>query len=286
MHRPLFGKPIEFAPVLPLAALVLGALAAFSAGCGKSTSSVTPGTAASLTLRQALNTALPATVFVPANVDTTASLMVTLHLAGGLRGAGAAFMNGPQLWNVGNVWVRTTKLLVPAQLDSVLLAITNGTFGGNSLVLYSTIGGTSPADLRIPFDGAAYHVFHVSGAAPFSAFIDSVQSVADVNVESPADGDSVTRAGGLTVTWAGPTDAGVFVTATVIASTDSTVRAAATAVADPAQTAQVPAGQLTHLPAGAARVAVARYRLVYKTDGTQSVGFVTESITVKSVILK
>ncbi|MBI1799972.1 MAG: hypothetical protein HYR73_09860 [Candidatus Eisenbacteria bacterium] len=271
-----------FAPWISTAALVgLGA-----SGCGKSGSTAPPAAPASLTLNQALHAALPATITVPENLDTTASVLVTLHFPEGLKGAGAAFESGGQLVEAGAVWIRTTKL-VGGGLDSVQFARTVTSSGGHTLIIYSTLATAPPSVVNIPFDGITFHVFRVTGSTSIPAFVDSVRSVDDLNLTAPAEADSVTRSAGLTVSWSDAgSDPTVMVGATVIAGSDSTLRAASDAASDPTGTLLVPAARLMALPAGAARVAVARYRLVYQPEGSLSIGFVCESVEVRNVTLK
>ena len=252
----------------------------FTAGCGKSDGPTTPITPPTLSLRQALNAALPATVYLPAELDTTASILVTLHL-NGFKGAGAAFVSGTHLVDGGNVWIRTLDAGV---VDSLQLSKTVA--GGGALIVYSTLLGAPPISANIAFDGVSYHVFHVSGAGTIGAFIDSVQSVDDIEVSSPADNATLPRSGGLTVNWSDAgADANVKVAVMVVAALDSTKRTAATVVPDPDGTAFIPAAQLSALPPGGAKLAVCRYRLVYKNAGGHNTGFACETVTVLNLTL-
>jgi len=259
--------------VLPL--LVL------SSGCGSSGGNPTaPGTPTSFTLRQMMTAAVPATVTVPSDIDTTASLLFTLHVYGPLKGAGAAFISGGQLADAGNVWIRESGGAFK------LLTKSAGVIGVHSYVVYATLAGASPATINIPFDGTAYHVFQVDGSSAIPAFVDSVQSVDDLDVSAPVPGAMVTRASGLQVNWSDPGgDANVKVAATVIANADTTLKAAAAVVGDPAGTVTIPAIELNRLPAGGARLAVARYRMVYKVAGTHLTGFICETLEVRDLTL-
>lgn len=257
-------------------ALMLG----FVWGCGGS-STAPPAAPSSETLTQALKTVLPATVTVPSNVDTTASLLFTLHIVPA-KAAGAAFETGGQLVDAGNAWIRTVSV---ATLDSVQLTETIAATGGRMITVYGALLG-APGSHDLPFDGSKFHVFHVAGSAAISAFIDSVKSVDDLDITAPSEGAAIPKSGGLTVTWSdGGADTAVKVAATVIAGTDSTLRAAADVVSDPAGTLQIPAGRLNLLPNGPARLAIARYRLTYSVEGTHAVGMVCETVEVRNVTL-
>src|SRR5262249_21262800 len=159
------------------------------------------------------------TVSVPADIDTTASLLFSLHMYGPLKGAGAAFMSGGGLVSAGNVSIRASGAYV-------MMTQASGIAGGHSYVVYGTMVGVPAATINIPFDGVAFHVYNVASSASIPAFIDSVQSVADLDVTAPTEGATVTRASGLTVTWTAGADAAVKVAATVIANSDTTLRAA------------------------------------------------------------
>jgi hypothetical protein len=259
-----------------LLALVLLALLPLG-GCGGKSSPTAPGPIQTLSLRQALDAALPSIVPVPVNLDTTASVLVTLHVPG-LKGAGAAFVNNGQLVDAGGVWIHS------AAVDSVQLAKTVA--GSGTLIIYSTLTGAPPPNVNIAFDGLAYHVFRVGGSISVPAFADSVKSVDDLNVSAPLDNATVPGSGALTVTWSDAgTDTSVKVVATVIANSDTTRKAAAAAVPDPDGTVQIPAVAMMHLPPGPARLSVARYRLVYKTAGGRNTGFACETIDVRNLIL-
>ncbi len=277
--KPLTQQAVAFA-VSSALALALGT------GCGKSGGPAAPYVPPpSLTLMQALNAALPATVPIPAGLDTTASLMATLHLPIGLKSADAAFIQSNRLVDAGIVWTRTLKPASGA-LDSVQLTKTASALGGSAFLIYTSSLGAAPTDLNVHFDGVMYHVFDVGGSATVPAFIDSVQSVKDLSLTAPNEADVVTRANGLNVTWSdGGTDASVWVVATVIANSDTTLRASAAAVADPAGTLNIPGYAFVRMPAGAARVAVARFRLAYHMIGAIKVGLLCESATVRSLTL-
>lgn len=268
-----------FAPLrISLAILLL----LIQSGCGSSGPTAPPAPVTSLTLRQVLNAVTPAAVHVPANIDTTASLLFSLHLYAPLKGAGAAFENGG-LVSAGNVWIRTMN---GAALDSTALVQASGIAAGHSYVVYGTMGGTPAVTINIPFDGVAFHVFDVAGSASIPAFIDSIQSVHDIDVTAPIEGAAVTRASGLPVTWGDAgADAAVKVAATVIANSDTTLKAAAAAVDDPTAGLTIPAAALTKLPAGGAKLAVTRYRLVYKSESGHPTGFVCETIEVRNLTL-
>ena len=281
MRFPIFQVPNAAVALVLVPLIVTGC----SSGGGPT---APPAPAPTLTLRQALNASLPATVTVPANLDTTASLLVTLHMPDDLKAAGAVFLSGGRLVDAGSVWIHTFK--VSGEIDSVQLMQTSATVGGNALLLYSTLAGTPggppPPPVRIAFDGIANHVFRVVGSIVVTGFVDSVQSVDDLNVSAPAAAAAVPRSSPLTVSWSDPgSDASVKVSATVISDADTTNKSAFAVVDDPTGTAVIPAVLLGGLPAGSARLAVTRYRLVYKIAGGKSVGFACESIDVRAITL-
>jgi hypothetical protein len=264
------------ARIIALLALTLGIVS----GC--SSTSAPKTTVPSETLNQALHTVLPATVTVPSNVDTTASLLFTLHVSP-VKAAGAAFETGGQLVDAGNVWIRTVSV---ATLDSVQLTETIAATGGRMITVYGALLGVPATSHDLPFDGTKYHVFHVAGSTSISAFIDSIKSVHDIDVTAPAENAVIPRSGGLTVTWGDAgADTAVKVVATVIAGTDSTLRAAADVVADPAATLQIPSTRLNLLPNGAARLAIARFRLTYSIEGTHVIGMICETVEVRDITL-
>jgi hypothetical protein len=250
-------------------------------GCGSSSTSP-PATLPSETLNQALKAVLPATVTVPSNVDTTASLLFTLHIAPA-KAAGAVFETGGQLVDAGNVWIRTVSV---AALDSVQLTETIAATGGHIITVYGALLGVPPTSHDIAFDGIKHHVFHVAGSTAISAFADSIQSVDDLTVTAPSEGMLISKAAGLGVTWSNAgADTAVKVVATVIAGSDSTLRAAADVVADPAGTLNIPAARMNRLPNGAARLAIARYRLTYSIEGARVIGMICETVEVRNLTL-
>ena len=263
--------------ILPLVCFV-------AAGCSSNSGSTAPpANPPSLSLNQALARAVPSTVTVPTEIDTTASLLFTIHFDGALKGAGAAFLNGSQLVDAGNVWTRTLNAAV---LDSVQLTEVSGVVSGHQLIVYGSMASIPPMMVNIPFDGSTYHVFHVAGSASVAAFIDSMKSVHDLHVNSPAADTTRSRSSDFTVHWddAGG-DAGVKVVATVISGADTTLKAAATMALDSDGAATIPTAALMRLPAGAAKLAIARYRLVYKLIGVRMTGFLCETVVVRNLTL-
>jgi hypothetical protein len=135
-----------------------------------------------------------------------------------------------------------------------------------------------PLGIALVFDGTAFHRTTVTGSADFPAFVDSVRSVAPIHASAPASGANVSRAADLTVTWTPMgSDTTVYV-ACGVASRVGPQSAIAALARDVDGAATVRASALAGLPAGAARVGLARYRLVYHPVGTRKVGLASESV--------
>ena len=232
------------------------------ASCGKSSKSTQPVVLPSLTLGEAVRLFVPPSFTTPANLDTTASLMVTTTLDGTRSGL-AVFVSGGRLVDAGQVYLRTLKAGV-GDPDSILLTKLAGTLQGHTYVGYISAPYTAEG-IKIPFDGVLSHVWNVKGSSAIPAFIDSVKSVTDVTVTTPLDNANVSRAADLTVSWSDPGgESDVYVGAVVIASSDTTKHVAGNVVLSSAGTLTVPTARLAALPAGNATLAVSRYRLIYR----------------------
>jgi len=267
-------------PRVAVAALALLALAS----CGKSSKSTAPVVPPSLTLGQAVRSFVPISFVTPANLDTTASLLVTTSLDGNKSGI-AAFVSGGRLVDAGQVSLRTLKGGV-SDPDSTILVKLAGTIQGSTYVAYASVPYAAEG-IKIPFDGVLSHVWNVRGSSAIPAFLDSVQSVKDVDVTAPAEDANVPRASDLTVSWS---DAGsaadVFVGAVVIASSDTTKHVAGNAALSSAGSLIVPTARLALLPAGNATLAISRFRLIYKTLGGHPTGFLVEAVKRHSIVLQ
>src|SRR5262249_38752177 len=131
-----------------------------------------------------------------------------------------------------------------------------------------------------------YHVWDVKGSTTIATFIDSVQSVSNVTLTAPAPSALVSRASDLTVSWSnGGSAPDVYVGAAVISSADTTRHVAAAAVLSSAGSAIVPTASLSALAAGGATLAVARYRLVLKSEGGHPTSLLTEAVVRRAITL-
>lgn len=238
--------------LLALPALLVALALASCGSDGGSPVGPPPTPPAPINLVRLLQSILPDGYPLPTDIDTTASLLVALQTPTGQLAA-AGFISGGTSVNAGTVSVRA---LEGAVFDSSTLSVLSLPFEGRLVNLYVAIPPPT-----LPFDGITQHVWKASGAPQFPAFTDSVRSVEPADVTAPAPGAVVTRASGMAVTWS---DAGADPAVQVVASVRSevdTTRFALAAAADPAGTLTIPAGSLGGLPAGAARVTVARARL-------------------------
>ncbi|HTR98047.1 MAG TPA: hypothetical protein VMH61_09100 [Candidatus Acidoferrales bacterium] len=274
-------------PRRPLAALLAAALLASLGltGCGRSSSSTAPtptnGTLADL-LALIHSAYIPGAV-LPPNVDASASLLATMEL-GGVRAASALFVSGTTLLPAGTVDVRVPLVPGPGVAQLALDQLSTPYLGVPQYA-YTTLV-SNPAGVTLPFDGASFHAFSVQGSGSFPAFSDSVQSVTPMSLTLPADMATVSRASDLTVTWtAAGADTSVYVTVLVTSAADSTRTAAGVLVRDSAGSTTVPAAQLGLLPAGGAKLGVARYRLRYAVVSGHRVGLACESTKLQSLTL-
>jgi len=250
------------------------------ASCGKSSKSTAPVVTPSVSLGAAIRLLVPATFAVPANLDTTGSLLVTTSVDD-TKAALSAFVSGGGLTSAGNVYLRT----INGPPDSLQLTQLAGITNGLSYVVYYSVPYVAEG-IKIPFDGNGYHVWNVKGSSTISAFIDSVQSVDDVDLTAPAASANVPRASDLTVSWSdGGVAADVFVGAAVISSADTTRHVAAAAVLSSAGSLIVPTAKLAALPAGAATLAVARYRLAFRSENGHPTSFLVEAVVRRPITL-
>src|SRR5262249_6087101 len=97
------------------------------ASCGKSSKSTAPGVTPSVSLGAAIRLLVPAPFTVPANLDTTASLLVTTSVDD-TKSALCAFVSGGGLTSAGNVYLRT----VAGPPDSIMLTQLSGVTQGFS----------------------------------------------------------------------------------------------------------------------------------------------------------
>ena len=261
------------------------ALLAIAAGCGKGSKVAGPaapvGTIADL--QRAIASAYVAGSVLPTNVDTTASLLATVDVDG-LRAAAALFLYLGNLADAGAVSARVNAPVGPGVAESALDELSVNVSGLYQYVYTSLTA--HPLGINLPFDGASYHRFTVAGSGSFPAFVDSVQSVAMITVSAPAASETVSRAADLAVIWSNAgADTTVYVICAVSSQVDTAKVAFGTLVRDVAGAAVVPTARLAALPAGAARLSVARYRLVYHAEGGRAVGLACEAAQTRNLTL-
>ncbi len=270
---------------LLLAALALACGAALESCGGKATSFVDvqwppAGSAAEFDTLVMRATATGAVT--PTDAMANVALLMTVEVSG-LRTAWAMFDNGPHFQDAGTVTVRTHNVAGPGTTQKAL-DILGLQVNGTPEYFYTSLV-SNPLGLNLTFDGVEHHVFTVGGSGSVTAFTDSARSVVHPGVTAPAGGASVSRASDLTVSFSG-------------ASLDSTVRTLAviTSLVDSSKVARsdlsldgaslvVPTSRLAALPAGAARLAVARWRLSYRDHSGRLVGLGSEGVDVKALTL-
>ncbi len=267
-----------------VAALLAGLGCSTLSSCGSKSSHPTAPVIPAINLLATLKRILPASFIYPTSLDTTASLLLSANL-GGFKAAGAAFLTGQQLVDGGDVSASAT--VPPGMIKSYALTkLVFPTQGGGLGVLYSSFAAPSSPSIDLPFDGATFHRFDASGAGTIPAFLDSVRSVDDIE-PTIANGTVVQRSSDLIVGWSDPGgDPSVLVGVAVIDSSDTTRKAVVAAVPDPDGTLTVTSAQLQTLPAGAARLAVGRFRLVLKMISGRSFSFLCETVTQRMLILQ
>jgi hypothetical protein len=270
-------------PILALALLV--AIAALGGCGGKATSFVSvdwppSGSAADFDTLVAPS----ATGYVrPTNAISNVSLLTTIEVAG-IRSAFALFEDGLHALDAGTVTVRAHAPVGAASvfktLDRLQLSVS-----GTIEYLYTSLV-SNPLGLNLTFDGVEHHVFTASGSTSVPAFTDSVRSVATLFVGNPVGGSTHARSSDLEITWVnGSADTTVYVVAAVVSQVDSSKVAMADMVRDAGEYTTVPASRLALLPAGAARVSVARWRVVYHSEGARLVGLASESLVLRNITL-
>ena len=248
-------------PILALA--LLAAIAALGGCGGKATSFVSvdwppSGSAADFDTLVARSSA---TGYVrPTNAISNVSLLTTIEVAG------IRFEDGLHALDAGTVTVRAHAPVGAASvfktLDRLQLSVS-----GTIEYLYTSLV-SNPLGLNLTFDGVEHHVFTASGSTSVPAFTDSA------------------RSSDLEITWVnGSADTTVYVVAAVVSQVDSSKVAMADMVRDAGEYTTVPASRLALLPAGAARVSVARWRVVYHSEGARLVGLASESLVLRNITL-
>lgn len=285
MRLSLFARSVSAFPrfVLAVPALLaaLAALLAALAGCsGKRTpvTPVIPGPPAGSDYARILAAKMPSTFVLPSNVDTSATLLFSTDIDGSEL-AGALFRNGAHLVNAGQVFVR--KSLAGAVADSTELDTLYFTFGGAPRTIYTT-QKANPFGLDLPFDGATRHIFGVEGSGAFPALIDSIVSVRDAFITEPVLHGFYPKSQDLTISWSNPgTDTTVYVTASIAMIPDTTTRLVTGTVRDVGGQLVISSSALQTMPAGHATLAVARYRLEYRTIAGRRVGVLCSDVATR-----
>lgn len=263
-------------------------LAAALAGCGGSSSTTGPTGPPTGTFNDLLaliDRSLITGAALPTDLDSTAAILGTVSVEGA-RGALALFPTFltptvAQFSDAGIVSVRTGPSGGETALDKQQLVVS-----GFTMNIYSSVP-SHPAGIPLAFDGTTQHRFTVSGSTSVVAFVDSVLSVSQPVLTTPAPGATITRSAGLPIEWtAMGTDTTVYVTAVIVSMVDSSFSAAATIARDVEGRATIDAGPLTTLPIGAARLSVARYRLKRRDAGARRVNLVCESVALRTLELQ
>jgi len=269
------------------AALAGAALAlALASGCGKSSSSTQPATnvGTPADLGRAIAAAIVPGAVLPTNADTSASLMATMDVLD-IREALALFYAGGALVDAGAVTTRVTTLAPPGTAN-VALDRSSVNVLGHPQYFYSTFA-SHPVGIAIPFDATSYQRFDVAGSGGFPALTDSILSVDMITVSAPVIEAGVKRSSDLVVAWSNPeSDTTVYVQCAVSSYGDTSHVALGVLVPDPDGATDVPSARLQTLPAGLARLSVARYRLVYHGSGVSRIGLACEAVDIRSITLQ
>ena len=274
----------------PLAAVGLAAALALAAtaplaGCGKSSSPSAPsppdGTLADV-IALIRSATLPGSV-PPPNVDGSASLIASSELDG-VHAASALFVSGVSLLPAGDVHVRVNLVPGPGVADLLLDQITTH-YQGQLEYAYTSLK-SHPLGIELPFDGASWHEFKVAGSGQVPALDDSVRSVTPMAITLPADGAAAPRNADLDVTWSpSGADTTVYVAVQVSSLVDTTKTAVGVLARDGDGATIVTAAQLGLLPAGSAKLGVARFRLTYRNVAGHKIGMACESTRLRSLTL-
>jgi hypothetical protein len=266
--------------VVALAFLAAGALA----GCGRKHPSApgptggTPDDFARLVQASYVSGAV-----LPTTLETQSSLLVTLDVEGVAVGA-ALFRSGTIYVAAGTVAVRVNpRTFAWPTVDT--LARQSVPVYNTPWFVYSSVPNL-PALVPVVFDGVTRHHFEVSGTAAFPAFEDSVLSVARPVLSAPAAFAGVPRDADLAVSWSDAgTDSTVYVLCMLRSEVDTSRVAFGDLVRDQSGATSFPAPRLGVLPAGAARLSVARYRIARRTNGALPVNLVCEATVLRALTL-
>lgn len=276
-------KPRRFVRFALAAALLL----TLATGCGSSGSTAPggPPTGTVAELLALIDRAIVPGAVLPQHVDTTAAYVATMDV----EGFEAAFALFPttlspqvvQFSDAGAVSVRTGPPLAETAFDKQQLVV-----NGFTMNVYSTLP-SHPAGLALVFDGAVQHRFTVGGSSAVAAFSDSVLSVSRPPITAPAAAATVTRASGLAISWTPMgSDSTVYITAAVTSMVDSSLSVFATIARDLDGTTSVGGGVLSNLPPGAARLSLARSRIVRRSAGARLVNLICEAVSTRTIELQ
>ncbi len=265
------------------------ALLATLAGCGGGgsgdapTGPVLPPSGTAQDLANMISGSFVAGAVLPTNVDTTASLLATMNV-NGLR-AGLVLLLSPTtgLQDGGAISLRTGLAGSTSEtaLDKLQLRVS-----GLIQTVYTTLP-SHPLGVVLPFDATTHHRFTVPGGTGVTAFEDSVLSVTLPAIASPAASATVSRAADLVVSWSNAgADTTVYCLALVRSQVDTTMGAISALVRDPDAQTTITTARLSTLPAGAARLALARFRLVHHSvAGGRKADLVSEAVETRSITL-
>jgi hypothetical protein len=255
------------------------------AGCGvagKTTKPKNPVGATLADLKALITGTHVAGAPMPANLDTTASLVAFMNVTG-VTGASALFVEGAHFRDAGQVNVRAYPLgVAPIQVTLNQVSLL---YQGTVEYAYSTIP-SHPAGVAFPVDGVRFDRVSCAGNTGWPAFVDSVQSVPEPQISTPAVGEGVMRIGDLSVNWTDfGADSTVYVMCAVTSDSDHSHVAWAPLVRDTAMGVGIFSGDLVLLPAGNATLTVTRFRLVYHMQGARRVGLAAMGTALRHIVL-
>jgi hypothetical protein len=231
---------------------------------------------------------VPKEFVLPGNVDGAASLVVSSTIDG-KRQSFAAFQDGNYVVDAGVASVRVPAPgagpgdspagSLPLDKRSVLV-------GGLPNYVYTTLS-SHPAGVAQDLEALGRFRFKVSGSTSVHAFEDSVDSVTGITATAPAPAATVTRGNGLLVTWSpAGSDTTVYTSAMVFMRADSSRSVTSGVAHDVDGALGITASQLTTLPAGAATLVLARYRLRNILPSGRKVGLLTEMAESRPITLQ
>lgn len=275
MNRIGVGRSWIFGALLALAVL---------AGCSSkdNPASTGPPTGTTADLARLVESAIIPGAVLPTNIDTTASIVFSLNVDG-LRAASALFVGGTPrgLVSAGTVTVGP----IPPGPGTVALNTYELIVQGFLQTVYTTLV-SHPVGINLPFDGATYHRFTTSGTSLFPAMSDSVLSVGLPVISAPAAGANVLLSADLVVNWSNPgTDTTTYVLVMVVSLVDTTKVAIGMLVTDPGGVAVVNTPELGLLPAGPARMSVARFRIAPRSVSGHATALICEAASTRAITL-